>query len=105
MDLEYRLYFLEVEGQYKVGSNPQSDLVFHLGTDKALSTIEIPINWEINENSKYLYIDFDVNKMFNSPVINFTEDNDRQSTSVDDAHWITNMVANMNDVFSFNRTE
>lgn len=93
--------FFKHEGSFKDSSNNIQPLLFHLGNDRALSAIQIPVSLVVNGEDKIMNINFDITKMYNAPLINFNFDNNHMSTSVSDSIWINNMIANMNDVFSF----
>lgn len=99
--------FYKHEGKYKINDSTTGNLVFHLGTDRAYSTTTIPIDWKIEENStaNTLHLDFDINKMYNNPAVDFTVDNNRMSTSAIDSEWIDKMKSNINDAFSFSKVE
>lgn len=97
--------FFKHEGSYKDASNTTQVLQFHLGTDKALSSVQMPIDLKVAGVSKVMNIAFDLNKMYNSPAIDFNVDNIHMSDKVSDAPWIANMLANTNDAFSFLNTK
>jgi hypothetical protein len=93
--------FLKHEGLYINSSNDTVDIQYHLGTDRALSSIEIPITLNMDATAKTLNIQFDLNKMYNSPVINFNDGNIIHSTLAADQPWIDKMVSNTSDVFTY----
>lgn len=97
--------FYKHEGSYMLNDSTSAPLRFHYGTDAAYATVTLPLNQEINSTSKALYIAFDVNKMYNNPVINFMDDNDHQSVSISDAHWIDAMRNNIPDAFRVDHLE
>jgi hypothetical protein len=72
-----------------------------LGTDIALSTVEIPITLNMDKVSKKLKIQFDINNMYNEPIINFNTDNIIHSTDIGDKAWIDQMSSNTVDAFTF----
>jgi hypothetical protein len=93
--------FLKHEGKFINSSNDTVDIQYHLGTDRALSTVEIPITLNMDKTSKKMNIQFDLNNMYNSPVINFNTDNIIHSTDVADNAWIDQMTSNTVDAFTF----
>jgi hypothetical protein len=48
---------------------------------------------------------FDLNKMYDSPLINFNTDDIRMSTAAADSTWIRNMVDNTQNAFTFKNIE
>ncbi len=97
--------FFKHEGTFKNAADSNQVLQFHLGTDKGLSTMQIPIALTVEGNNRNMNIVFDLNKMYNSPAIEFNADNFHMSSVASDDPWIANMVANTNDVFSFKNVE
>jgi hypothetical protein len=55
----------------------------------------------MDKTSKKMNIQFDLNNMYNSPVINFNTDNIIHSTDVADNAWIDQMTSNTVDAFTF----
>lgn len=97
--------FLKHEGQYIDNSGDTVVIQYHLGTDQALSTVEVPISLNMDKVSKKLHVQFDLNKMYNSPVIDFNADTIRHSTDASDIPWIADMVSNTVDAFSYKSQE
>lgn len=97
--------FLKHEGRFIKTDLTESNLLFHLGTDRAYTMLEIPINLKVEGVNKKLFIDFDIAKMYNSPALDFNVTNINQSTTAADFPWIDDMKANAVDAFSFNRSE
>ncbi|GBL36260.1 hypothetical protein EMGBS15_18550 [Filimonas sp.] len=97
--------FFKHEGTYKNAADSNKVLQFHLGTDKALSTLQIPIALTVSGSNKTMNIVFELNKMYNSPSIDFNIDNIHMSTSAADDTWIANMVSNSVDAFTFKNVE
>ncbi len=97
--------FFKHEGTYKNAADSNKVLQFHLGTDIALSKIQIPISLIVAGNNKTMNIIFDLNKMYDSPVINFNTDDIHMSTSAADSTWIRNMVTNTQNAFIFKNVE
>lgn len=97
--------FLKHEGKFINSIGDTTDVQFHLGTDNALSTINIPIDLTVNGAARKMNIDFDLNKMYNSPLIDFNNGSIRQSTDIGDLQWINDMIINSQDAFTFVNVE
>lgn len=99
--------FFKHEGSFKDGADATQPLFFHLGTDRALSSVRQTIPaFEVAGNNRTLNLKFDLNKVYNgSSVINFQIDNNRMSTRADDASWISAMQYNMPEAFSYSSAE
>lgn len=93
--------FFKHEGIFVNSTNDTTQMQYHLGTDDALSTVEIPITLGVDGKAKTLNIAFDLNNMYNNPVIDFNTKAIRHSTAADDTTWIQQMVLNTADAFSF----
>jgi hypothetical protein len=93
--------FMKHEGNFINTMGDTTVLQYHLGTDLAFSTINVPINMTIDGKAKNLNIEFDLNKMYDSPLIDFNNGNIRHSTLAADKPWISNMVINAQDAFTF----
>ena len=63
--------FMKHEGKFINTIGDTTDLQFHLGTDLAFSTINVPINMTVSGVDKTLNIEFDLNSMYDSPAIDF----------------------------------
>jgi hypothetical protein len=97
--------FFKHEGFYKDLSGTNTVIQFHLGTDAALSTVQIPISLSVAGENKTMNIVFDLNKMYNSPMLDFNLGNIYMSDGASDSKWISDMVNNTNDAFSFKNVE
>ncbi|MBK7763892.1 MAG: hypothetical protein IPI46_11095 [Bacteroidetes bacterium] len=97
--------FFKHEGRFIKTDLTEDNLLFHLGTDRAYTMLEIPIDLKVEGANKKLIINFDVAKMYNSPALDFNVMNINQSTTAADFPWIDDMKANAIDAFSFNRSE
>lgn len=97
--------FFKHEGTYKNAADSNKVLQFHLGRDIALAKLQIPIALIVSGTTKKMNILFDLNKMYDSPLINFNTDDIRMSTAAADSTWIRNMVANTQNAFTFNNVE
>ncbi len=93
--------FSKHEGTFVNNIGDTVVMQYHMGTNNALADIEIPINLTVDKATKKMSILFDLNKMYNSPVIDFNTKAIRHSTSSDDIPWIADMVANAADAFVF----
>lgn len=93
--------FLKHEGNFINTNGDTVALEYHLGTDAALPTVEIPINLKMQEGVGRMNIQFDLNNMYNNPSIDFNTQAIRHSTSANDSIWITQMKANVDDAFKF----
>lgn len=76
-------------------------LQYHLGTDPALSQIMIPIDILVEGTKKIATIRFDLNKMYDNPIINFDDKYIHHSTLASEKQWISDMVVNTENAFSF----
>ena len=93
--------FMKHEGKFINTIGDTTDLQFHLGTDLAFSTINVPINMTVSGVDKTLNIEFDLNSMYDSPAIDFNAGNIHHSTLVTDKPWINAMLINAQDAFKF----
>lgn len=93
--------FMKHEGKFINSLGDTTDLQFHLGTDLAYSTVSVPINMTVNGVNKTLHIDFDLNGMYDNPVIDFNNGNIHHSTLASDKAWINDMIINGQDAFKF----
>lgn len=93
--------FMKHEGKFINTIGDTIDLEYHLGTDIAYSTITVPINMTIDGKEKNLNIEFDLNSMYDAPMIDFNAGNIHHSVLVSDKPWINAMVINAQDAFKF----
>lgn len=93
--------FMKHEGNFVNTNGDTVAMEFHLGTDAALSAVEVPIDLTMREGVKKLNIAFDLNKMYNNPTIDFNTQPIRHSTDANDATWISQMKSNTDDAFRF----
>lgn len=96
--------FYKHEGKFINSNNEEKSLTFHLGTDDALGEVVTPISLSVQGVARKMNIVFDVNKMYNSPVIDFNQNAFRMSDIGDEA-WMLDMKINSNDAFSFKNVE
>jgi hypothetical protein len=98
--------FFKHEGNFKDATNQIKSLTQHLGTDNGLSDVSIPIDLTVSGSNKRMNIMMDLNKVYNSPVIDFNQNDLRMSGGTpSDESWISSMTQNMNDVFVFKNVE
>lgn len=99
--------FLKHEGYFIDSTNTSQILVYHLGTDNALATIDVPVTaFEVKGNNHTLSLKFDLNRMYASPAkINFNGNNARQSTDFADFGWIRDMKENAPNAFLFDKIQ
>jgi hypothetical protein len=99
--------FYKHEGKFINSQDSTKSLVYHLGSDSAYNAtpISFPINLEVSGVAKYININFDASKMYNSPVIDFENISNRQSNFPQDSQWIKDMKANVQDAFTLGTIE
>lgn len=100
--------FFKHEGRFTNAQGEDQGLIFHLGTDKALTTINIPFpgGLHVESAARKVYFNFDLGRLYAQPnVIDFNEDNYRQSITAADRIWLANMKLNMPGAFAFGRVE
>ena len=99
--------FFKHEGQYRDNTGTMKPLLFHLGTDAALTAITVPVTpFEVSGNTRSLFLDFNLNSLYTSPVnMDFNVDNNHQSTSSGDRRWIGDMQSNLADAFLFDKVQ
>ena len=99
--------FFKHEGGYKDNMGVNQSLLFHFGTDEALTSITIPVSkFEVKSDSKKLFLKFNLNKAYASPAqINFNADNNHMSSSSADRAWIGQMKSNFPNAFLFDKVQ
>ncbi len=99
--------FFKHEGQFLDGSMVNQQLFYHYGTDKAYTPIQLTLgSMSLKDVSKTIYINFDLNKLYNTPnVIDFIDNNVHESLSTDDSKWMKEMQENFKNSFSFIKAE
>ena len=99
--------FFKHEGNFKDSTGATKPLVFHLGTDEALTTVNVPISkLAVAGNARKLFLNFDLNKAYTTSTgsINFDFNNNRMSGR-DDFFWIHSMKACLANAFHYNKAE
>lgn len=99
--------FFKHEGQFLDANLSPQQLLYHFGTDKAYTQIQLALpSVDIRDASKTLHIDFDLNALYNTPnEINFIDNNIHESLSADDSKWMKEMQDNFKQSFSFIKVE
>ncbi len=100
--------FFKHEGKFKNTSNVTQSLIFHFATDRAYSSVEIPLstNLEVAGVAKKVSLIFNLNKLYASPTtVDFNTDSNRQSSSSADFPWIDNLKLAFNSAFTVDKIE
>lgn len=101
--------FFKHEGYFKDASGALKSLTYHFGTDRALTTVEVPFSGnglEIKGVDKKMTVNFDLNSTYESPnKVNFINNNNHQSTSSFDDRWIKDLKENFADAFTIGKIE
>ncbi len=94
--------FFKHEGQFLDTLGATQDLLYHFGTDAVLTEIEIPITpFTLGEtDQKTIHLEFDLNGLYGSnTIVDFNGNNIRQSLSVDDRPWMSDLMSNFPGAF------
>ena len=99
--------FLKHEGTYRNANNEWDQLLFHYGTDGALTAVELALpDVNLDDNGKKIYLNFDFYKLYSSPnIMDFDIDHIRQSASYTDRDWLAKQMENVPGAFSVDRVE
>jgi hypothetical protein len=100
--------FFKHEGKYKNTSGVEKNMAFHFATDRALTSIEVPITSDlvVNGADRKLKLKFNLNNLYTTPTnVDFNIDNSRQSSTAADYPWIDNLKLSFADAFIFDRVE
>lgn len=93
--------FMKHEGKYLDNNNNEQNLELHLGRQSTATEVEVALtNLKIEGKDKQATIRFNLNNMYNDPVIDFNLDNFRHSGSTETS-WMSAMSSNLVDVFSY----
>lgn len=93
--------FLKHEGKFLDNNNASMPLELHLGKQDMATQLEISLSdLNVEGVDKEVTVRFNLNNMYNDPLINFNTDNFRHSSS-SETTWMANMKANLGDVFSY----
>ncbi len=94
--------FSKHEGQFQDITNATKNIEYHLGKQAMATEIEIPLTGvSVNGKTKRIFIKFDLNNMYNNPVIDFNTGSTSKHSGTADAQWMSDMKANLGDVFSY----
>jgi len=94
--------FFKHEGQFVSADGSTQGLVYHYGGDHALVDIEIPISLNVSGESMNKSLVFDLHKAYTAATaITFTNNNNHQSLSANDAAWLSDMSGNLSQSFHF----
>jgi len=100
--------FFKHEGRFTNAQGEDQGLIFHFGSDIALTPVEIsfPEGLHVEGVARKAFIRFDLAPLYATPhVIDFNLDNYRQSITADDRIWLANMKETIPGAFSFSRLE
>jgi len=97
--------FFKHEGKFIDSTGATESLIYHLGTDIAHTTIDLPVTaFEMKGTSKTMYLKFNLNNVYKAPTsINFNNNNNRQSLTVDDKPWIYWIKGNFPNCFTIDK--
>jgi hypothetical protein len=94
--------FFKHEGNFTpAGSSAIEGLSYHFATDKALTTINLPVTLSVSGSNRAVTIDFDLNKLYSAVnTIKFENNNLHHSDQAGDAGWLLEMGANFKKSFT-----
>jgi hypothetical protein len=96
--------FLKHEGQLITPTNDTVVMQYHIATDEALRKIELPIHLTVTGNPIQLNIQFDLNKIYNAPVVDINVQPIMHSTGASDKAILNAVADNYTDAFTFVNT-
>lgn len=96
--------FLKHEGQLITPNNDTIVMQYHIATDEALRKIELPIHLTVTGNPIQLNLQFDLNKIYNSPVVDINVQPIMHSTGANDKAILNAVADNYTDAFTFINT-
>jgi len=96
--------FLKHEGQLITPTNDTIVMQYHIATDEALRKIELPIHLTVTGNPIQLNLQFDLNKIYNSPVVDINVQPIMHSTGANDKAILNAVADNYTDAFTFINT-
>lgn len=99
--------FYKHEGFYKDASGTSRPLTLHLGTDNALTTVEIPLHGiQLDGGNANMHLLFNLNDAYRNPTkMDFNTDGFHMSTDVNDVFWINDLSGNLSKSFSLDRID
>lgn len=94
--------FFKHEGRFIDSLGATKSLLFHFGTDRGFTQIQLPLNnLVINGNSRNLQLNFDLDALYRQPnPIDFNIFNNNQSLTSQEFPWLDAMRNNFNTSFS-----
>lgn len=97
--------FFKHEGSYTDTSSQKQLLIFHYASDRAYTTVDLPLSSPlvVASKDKKVYIKFNLNSLYTN--INFNIDNLRQSSNVADYTWMDTLKANFASAFTVSKVE
>ncbi|HMN33721.1 MAG: hypothetical protein IT215_06900 [Chitinophagaceae bacterium] len=96
--------FMKHEGYFLNTNGDTTRLEYHLGTDLAYTNITVPIDLKINSQNKVLNINFNLNSMYKSPMVDFNAKPIMHSLDANDFSIIYALKINSQIAFSFGGT-
>lgn len=95
--------FFKHEGVFHNDTGSTQNILYHFGTDAALTAVDIPVSlFIVNGDSHTLYLNFDLNSLYAAPnKIDFTNNNTHQSLLATDKSWLADLRVNFPQAFSF----
>ncbi|MEO6833137.1 MAG: MbnP family protein [Chitinophagaceae bacterium] len=99
--------FFKNEGNFKDAAGVSRPLNLQLGTDRALTNVEIPLHGiQLDGGSATMRIIFNLNEAYRNPTkMDFNKDGFHLFTDSSDISWITNMSENLSKAFSLDRID
>jgi hypothetical protein len=100
--------FYKHEGKYRNSMGQDRNLAFHFATDRAFTSVEVPLSnpLVLNGMDKKVKLKFNLNNLYTTPTnVDFNVDNSRQSSTASDYPWIDNLKASFSDAFIFDKVE
>jgi hypothetical protein len=94
--------FFKHEGRFIDSLNATKSLLFHYGTDRGFTQIQLPLdNLVINADTRNLKLTFDLAALYREPTpIDFNSWNNNQSLTTQEYPWIDAMRNNFSSSFS-----
>jgi hypothetical protein len=96
--------FLKHEGQLITPTNDTVVMQYHIATDDALRKVELPIHLTVEGNPVQLNLQFDLNKIYNAPVVDINTQPIMHSTAASDKAIMNAVADNYADAFMFTNT-
>lgn len=96
--------FFMFEGQYKKNdTTAATSYTYHIGTNANLITVELPIDFELVDNSKSITMVLDIEKVLNTPNRwDFSKNDYNHSSNAQEVKDIKPFIENLKSSFSIN---